>query len=152
MKTIRVDGNDILAVYEATREARKEVVSQKNPVLIEAMTYRLGAHSTSDDPSSYRSKKEENLWSRKDPVLRTKNWLVSKRWWSEKQDIELQKVKRAEILKAIKSAENKKKPKLNNLISDVYDTPPWNLEEQYEEIKKHVNKYADQYPNTAGRT
>ncbi|MCP4296683.1 MAG: thiamine pyrophosphate-dependent dehydrogenase E1 component subunit alpha [Proteobacteria bacterium] len=152
MKTMRIDGNDILAVYEATKEARKEVITKSNPVLIEAMTYRLGAHSTSDDPSSYRSKKEENLWSQKDPVLRTKNWLISNNWWSEKRDKELQKSKREEVINAIKSAETMKTPPLTELITDVYDQAPWNLEEQYKEIKDHVNKYPEQYPNTARRS
>ena len=56
MATIRVDGNDVLAVYNATKEAKRLCVEEKRPVLIEAMTYRIGHHSTSDDSSAYRSK------------------------------------------------------------------------------------------------
>lgn len=57
MATIRVDGNDVLAVYNATKEARRLCVEENKPVLIEALTYRVGHHSTSDDSSAYRSKK-----------------------------------------------------------------------------------------------
>ena len=69
MHVIRVDGNDALAVYEATRQARKIAVEQNQPVLIEAMSYRLAAHSSSDDPSGYRAKSEEEAWRAKDPLL-----------------------------------------------------------------------------------
>ena len=66
MKTIRVDGSDALAVYEATRLARKMAVEENEPVLIEACAYRLGGHSTSDDPTGYRTKDEENAFSLND--------------------------------------------------------------------------------------
>ena len=69
IKTIRVDGNDILAVYAAGVEARKLAIDSSGPVMIETMSYRLGAHSTSDDPTSYRNAEEEQLWAEKDPIL-----------------------------------------------------------------------------------
>ena len=81
MHVIRVDGNDALAVYEATRQARKIAVEQNQPVLIEAMSYRLAAHSSSDDPSGYRAKSEEEAWRAKDPLLRMQRWLAKKGWW-----------------------------------------------------------------------
>jgi 2-oxoisovalerate dehydrogenase E1 component alpha subunit len=58
MDTIRVDGNDVLAVYNVVKEARKRAIEKSTPVLIEALTYRIGHHSTSDDSSAYRSKNE----------------------------------------------------------------------------------------------
>jgi len=82
--TIRVDGNDVLAVYAATQEARALALSENCPVLIEAMTYRLAAHSTSDDPSGYRSKDEEARWQLKDPILRFQRYLDLKGWYDEK--------------------------------------------------------------------
>lgn len=78
IKTIRVDGNDILAVYAAAVAARNIAVNEQRPVLIETMSYRLGAHSTSDDPSGYRSAEEEDEWRQKDPISRMKNWLITK--------------------------------------------------------------------------
>jgi 2-oxoisovalerate dehydrogenase E1 component alpha subunit len=62
MSHIRVDGNDIMAVYDATREARRLAVTNNEPVLIEAMTYRGGHHSTSDDSSRYRAQSEIDDW------------------------------------------------------------------------------------------
>ena len=86
MHVIRVDGNDALAVYEATRQARKIAVEQNQPVLIEAMSYRLAAHSSSDDPSGYRAKSEEEAWRAKDPLLRMQRWLAKKGWWSDEEE------------------------------------------------------------------
>ena len=80
IKTIRVDGNDIFAVYAAGVEARKLAIDSSGPVMIETMSYRLGAHSTSDDPTSYRNTEEEQLWAEKDPILRMRKWLLGKSW------------------------------------------------------------------------
>ena len=76
--SIRVDGNDILAVYAASIKARNLAIQESSPVIIETMSYRLGAHSTSDDPSSYRTTEEEELWRQKDPIDRMKKWLFGK--------------------------------------------------------------------------
>ncbi len=145
IKTIRVDGNDILAVYAAAIEARKIAVEQQQPVLIETMSYRLGAHSTSDDPSGYRSPEEEEKWRQKDPINRMKNWLIKQQWWDESRDEDLQKGFRSEILAELKLAEKRPKPPLDDLITDVYKIPPAHLTEQFESLKKHVAKYPDSY-------
>jgi 2-oxoisovalerate dehydrogenase E1 component alpha subunit len=145
IKTIRVDGNDILAVYAAAVEARKIAVEQQQPVLIETMSYRLGAHSTSDDPSGYRSPEEEEKWRQKDPIHRMKNWLIKQQWWDESRDEKLYKEFRAEILTELKLAEKRPKPALEELINDVYKTPPTHLDEQFNSLKKHIAKYPDSY-------
>jgi 2-oxoisovalerate dehydrogenase E1 component alpha subunit len=76
MVTIRVDGNDLFAVYNATKEARNIAIKESRPVLIEAMTYRLGHHSTSDDSTAYRSVDEMNTWEKDDnPLNRFKSYL-----------------------------------------------------------------------------
>jgi pyruvate dehydrogenase E1 component alpha subunit len=67
---IRVDGNDVLAVLAATRQAVKLVRSGRGPVLLEAVTYRMGPHTTSDDPSRYRDRDEVEIWRRRDPIER----------------------------------------------------------------------------------
>jgi 2-oxoisovalerate dehydrogenase E1 component alpha subunit len=85
--TIRVDGNDLFAVFNATKAAREIAVTQSRPVLIEAMTYRLGHHSTSDDSTAYRSIDEINSWEKDDnPILRFKNYLIQQNLWSIDQD------------------------------------------------------------------
>ncbi len=151
MKTIRIDGNDILAVLKATQLARAYAVKESKPVLIEAMSYRLGAHSTSDDPSGYRTKEEEAQWQRYDPILRMKNWLVNQNWWDETQETELFEKLREDILAAVKVAEKVEKPHINSLIEDVYDVPSKQLQAQLDEVKAHVNKYPEAYPFTAGK-
>ena len=85
--TIRVDGNDLFAVYNATKAAREIAVNESRPVLIEAMTYRLGHHSTSDDSTAYRSIDEMNMRERDDnPVARFRQYLVSKGWWDHEKE------------------------------------------------------------------
>lgn len=145
IKTIRVDGNDILAVYAAAVEGRSIAIKEQCPVLIETMSYRLGAHSTSDDPSGYRSAEEEEEWRQKDPISRMKNWLIKQDWWDESRDEELQKNFRKEILQELKLAEKRPKPPLADIINDVYKTPPEHLLEQLKSLESHVAKYPDNY-------
>jgi len=151
MHTIRIDGNDILAVYGATREARRIAVKKNQPVLIESMSYRLAAHSSSDDPSGYRSKKEEQKWRSKDPLQRMKKWLQLQNWWTEEQDKELFDHQRQQVLAAMKAAEQRPAPALDNLITDVYDQVPAHLQEQLQQLRKHIECYPQAYPKSAGR-
>lgn len=151
MKAIRVDGADILAVYQATKMARDYALTHNEPVLIESIAYRLGAHSSSDDPTGYRSKEEEEKWRKVDPVARFQAYLVGKGWL----DLDAEKASldalRQEILDALKVAEKVQKPGIEALISDVYDTPIPELQRQYDALKEHIRKYPDAYPVTAGR-
>ena len=151
VRTIRVDGNDVLAVYTATQEARKIALKLNCPVLIEAMTYRLAAHSTSDDPTGYRSKDEEERWRLKDPVLRFKAWMQSKGWLDEKQNLAFIEQSRKEVLQALKLAEQVPVCAIEQIIEDVYDTPPWHLKAQLAELKAHIDMYPEAYPKTSGR-
>ena len=149
--TIRVDGNDVLAVYAATQTARQLALAENTPVLIEAMTYRLAAHSTSDDPSGYRSKEEEAKWQLKDPVLRFKKWLEAKGWFKQQQMDEYLAKSREDILASLKRAETVPVNPLKDIVEDVYDTPPWHLKKQLAELEAHVAKYPQDYPKTARR-
>ncbi|PKH88806.1 thiamine pyrophosphate-dependent dehydrogenase E1 component subunit alpha [Colwellia sp. Bg11-28] len=151
IKTIRIDGNDILAVLKATQIARAYAIKENKPVLIEAMSYRLGAHSTSDDPSGYRTKEEEAKWQSHDPILRMKNWLINQKWWDEAQETALFEKYREEVLAAVKVAEKIDKPHIDTMITDVYDVPSAQLQAQLDEVKAHVNKYPEAYPFTAGK-
>lgn len=151
IKTIRVDGNDVLAVYAATQHARKIALAENCPVLIEAMTYRLAAHSTSDDPTGYRSKEEEQKWRDKDPVLRMANWMKGQDWLDEDEDKKFVEVTRQEVLAEMKRAEKVEICVIDEIVNDVYDTPPWHLREQLSDLKSHISKYPDAYPKTSGR-
>ena len=151
MKTIRIDGNDILAVLKATQIARAYAIKESKPVLIEAMSYRLGGHSTSDDPSGYRTKEEEAKWQSHDPVIRMKNWMLQQNWWDEVKETALFEKYREEVLAAVKVAEKIDKPHIDTMITDVYDVPTAQLKAQLDEVKAHVNKYPEAYPFTAGK-
>jgi 2-oxoisovalerate dehydrogenase E1 component alpha subunit len=151
IKTIRIDGNDILAVLKATQDARRFALAENKPVLIEAMSYRLGAHSTSDDPSGYRTREEEAKWQAYDPILRMKNWLLAQNWWDEGQDTALFESLKDQVLAAVKVAEKIDKPPVEDLITDVYDEPSPLLEQQLAELKLHIKKYPKAYPFTAER-
>ena len=149
MHVIRVDGNDILAMHEATVAARRMAVDDQRPVLIEAMTYRLAGHSSSDDPSAYRSRSEEEGWRDKDPILRMRLWLISLDWWGEDDEKRLQESLRKEILDTMKRAEKRGPVPLDSLVSDVYDQVTPGLAEQLDGLKRHIRKYPDSYPKTA---
>ena len=149
MHVIRVDGNDVLAVLAATREARRIAVERNKPVLIEAMTYRLAAHSSSDDPSGYRSKKEEEAWRDKDPIQRLKNWLVARDWWDEEEEKAIQETLRREVLETMKRAEKRPPPPLDSLVTDVYADVTPALQRQLDRLKTHIRLYPEAYPRGA---
>lgn len=151
IKTIRIDGNDILAVIKATQIAREYALKENKPMIIEAMSYRLGAHSTSDDPSGYRTREEEAKWQAHDPISRMKNWMLNQKWWDEEQEKALFDTLREDVLAAVKVAEKVAKPELESLVTDVYDNVPKHLQDQLDELKDHIKKYPESYPVTAGR-
>ncbi|MBT3784777.1 thiamine pyrophosphate-dependent dehydrogenase E1 component subunit alpha [bacterium] len=126
----RVDGNDVFAVYEATKKAREMCLNNEGPILIEAMTYRLGAHSTADDPTKYRPEGELTEWSPKGPIVRLGNYLKKKKLWSEKKDKEFLESAYEEIEEAIKIARDTPKPGIESMFQDIYSDIPWNLREQ----------------------
>lgn len=145
MHTIRVDGNDVLAVYAATKAARELSIRQNVPVLIEAMTYRIGHHSTSDDSSAYRSKKEVEDWKRHDsPITRFRQYLEHHGIWSSEDETKFKSETRKEVLRAFQEAEKRPKPSLEHMFSDVYDTPTWNVKEQEMELKGVMERWKSQ--------
>ncbi len=147
MVTIRVDGNDVLAVYNATKAAREIALKESRPVLIEAMTYRLGHHSTSDDSTAYRSIDEMNSWEKDDnPILRFKSYLLKKNIMSSEEDDALDLENRNLILKCVNTSENTKYSSPMEMFLDVYDKPTKNIEKQMQEFKEHIKQYKDHYP------
>ncbi|RKO96813.1 hypothetical protein CAUPRSCDRAFT_10020 [Caulochytrium protostelioides] len=149
MHTIRVDGNDVLAVYRAVQAARALALRDAQPVLIEALTYRVGHHSTSDDSSAYRDKKEVADWQRQDsPNVRFRKYLERKGWWDDAAEAHAKKTLRAQVLQAFARAEKVKKPALQHLFTDVYDTLPPHLQAQQAELQRLLEKYPNEL-NTA---
>lgn len=138
MKAIRVDGNDFIALHEVVSQARQHCLNGEGPVLIEAMTYRLGAHSTSDDPTLYRSDEEVKRWEKKDPVLRLKLYLESRNLWNEDKEKKLKEDIAKDVDEAIADAKVTPKPPLRSLVENVYFAVPAQLQEQYEELNRET--------------
>ena len=146
MHGIRVDGNDVFAVYMATKAARALALEKSCPVIIEAMSYRRGHHSTSDDSTRYRSLSEIKHWhDHLDPVARLRNFIVDKGWWNEEREQELRDAERLEVLQCLERAEKKNKPHFEGLFEDVYKEIPRHLIKQREELVEHMRKYPENY-------
>ncbi|KAJ6918624.1 hypothetical protein NC651_012780 [Populus alba x Populus x berolinensis] len=98
VRSIRVDGNDTLALYSTVRAAREMAIREQRPILVEALTYRVGHHSTSDDSTKYRPVDEIELWrSARDPITRFRKWIESNGWWSGEAESELRSNVRKQV-------------------------------------------------------
>ncbi|XP_064359028.1 2-oxoisovalerate dehydrogenase subunit alpha, mitochondrial isoform X2 [Dromaius novaehollandiae] len=145
--SIRVDGNDVFAVYNATKEARRRAVAENQPFLIEAMTYRIGHHSTSDDSSAYRSVDEVSYWDKQDhPISRLRLYMQGRGWWDEEQEKSWRKSSRKKVMEAFEAAERKLKPSPQLLFSDVYREMPPHLRKQQAALARHLQQYGEHYP------
>jgi pyruvate dehydrogenase E1 component alpha subunit/2-oxoisovalerate dehydrogenase E1 component alpha subunit len=127
---VRADGNDFLAVYSALRSGLERARRGEGPTFIEAVTYRMGPHSTSDDPTRYRSADEEKSWAAKDPIDRLRRHLHHLGRISDAADSEIDRAISAELAAAIEEAEALPGPSLASLFDDVYADMPWHLREQ----------------------
>ena len=130
MPGVRVDGNDALATWKIVREAVDRAAKGQGPTLIEMVTYRIGGHSTSDDPRAYRMQSEVDSWQRTDPLLRLKRHLEEKNEWNEVKEETLRAETEAELKACIKNAEAKAKPALSTMFEGVFEEQPWHLKEQ----------------------
>lgn len=130
MRAVRVDGNDVLAMYHAVRRAADLARKGEGPTFIEAVTYRVGAHSTSDDPSMYRTQEEVDAWIARDPVAALRRHLVATDRMDDAKEAALEDELNAQIAAAIDEAEAHPPPPRLSIFDDVYETLPWHLEEQ----------------------
>jgi len=140
---IQIDGNDILAAYSAFNYSREYVLKGEGPVLIEAVTYRAGAHTTSDDPGRYRTKEEEESWKDKDPVLRIKKYLDGKGLWNSKEEEKLLKQYKDLVDAEFKKVEEYEPYKLEYCFDHMYADPPEDLKKQKIEYEKFLNRSGD---------
>lgn len=149
--TIRVDGNDILAVREVTRRARDLALREGGrPVLIEAMSYRVSHHSTSDDSFAYRAKVEVEDWKRRDnPITRLRKYMQNLGIWDDEKEKELRSSARQEILTAYRKAEKEKKPALAGVLTDVYAEMTEEQKDQMANLRDLIERYPDEYDVSA---
>ncbi|XP_043255178.1 2-oxoisovalerate dehydrogenase subunit alpha, mitochondrial [Colletes gigas] len=146
ISTIRVDGNDILAMYYATKAAHEFCIKEGKPVLIEAMSYRIGHHSTSDDSTAYRSVNEIGRWNRYTPIIRFREYLESVGLWCNRQEQESKESIKRSILLAFADAEKRLKPCWKELFTDVYCKMPKHIRKQSCSMEKHVTEFREHYP------
>ena len=132
----RVDGNDVFAMYVAIKEAVDRARAGDGPSFIEALTYRLGAHSSSDDPTRYRDEDEPAEWRRKDPLVRFRTWLTAQGLLTAEGDATLVADIEREIREAVAVEEAAPPPALATIIEDVFAAPTWNLQEQLAELER----------------
>lgn len=136
---LRIDGNDPLAVYAATEWAAERARTNQGPTVIEHFTYRAEGHSTSDDPSAYRSADERSAWPLGDPIARLKNHLIGEGAWDEERqaamDLELAEMVKASGKEAEKNGilgHGMHQP-FETMFEDVFEEMPWHLKEQCEQ-------------------
>jgi 2-oxoisovalerate dehydrogenase E1 component alpha subunit len=131
---VRVDGNDVFAVVDVTRRARERGERGEGPTLIEAITYRMGGHSTSDDPKAYRAADELEPWAERDPIDRVRDFLTRKNLWDAERQRALVEEIDARFREAVSIAERTPAPPLESMFEDVYATAPWHLVEQRQQL------------------
>ncbi len=137
---LRVDGNDYLAVHAASAWAVERARKNLGPTLIEWVTYRVAAHSTSDDPTKYRPKEESDAWPLGDPIERLKNHLIVLGVWSDERQAQLQAEIEDEVRAAAREAESfgtlhdGPKPSAAEMFQGVYKEMPRHLREQRHEM------------------
>ena len=129
---IRVDGNDVLAMYRAISQAIKRARAGEGPTLIEAVTFRLGGHSTSDDPSKYVPQADTEAWEARCPIERFRKWMIAEGKMTEAEAEQIAAEADAEMMDAAKTSMAKPVPSLETVFSDVFEIMP-----------KHLRKQAD---------
>jgi 2-oxoisovalerate dehydrogenase E1 component alpha subunit len=136
--SLRVDGNDYLAVHAASQWAAQRARLNEGPTLIEWVTYRVGAHSTSDDPAAYRPKEEPVVWPLGDPIERLKNHLIRIGEWSEEQHQRCQTEVESEVQRAAEEAER------FGTLRSQHSAPASMFDDVYAVMPDHLRRQRDQ--------
>ncbi|MHB8417644.1 MAG: thiamine pyrophosphate-dependent dehydrogenase E1 component subunit alpha [Myxococcales bacterium] len=134
----RVDGNDLAAVHRACLAAVERARAGGGPSFLELLTYRLGAHSTSDDPTRYRDPQEVARWVRRDPLTLGRAWLESGGAWSDAEDARVRRTAAEQIARAIAEAEAFGPPAPDTLFDDLYAAAPWVVVEQRAMLREEL--------------
>jgi len=136
---VRVDGNDVLAVYQVMKTAVQRARRGEGPTLIEAVTYRLGSHSTADDPTRYRDHAEWKEWKEnRDPLNRYRTFLQHQGLWHEEMERDIQDQAKQEIEAAVVKAESLPKAVPTTVFDHVFETMPKRFVQQKEEMQRYM--------------
>ena len=140
---IQVDGNDVLAVYQATKEAVERARAGEGPSLIEAVTFRMGMHTTADDPTRYRSDDVVEEWEKKDPLVRFRIYLEGKGVWDDQRQADLESRIKNEIDTTVTEFEKPREVKPDAPFDHVFGTPSQLIEDQRKRFLADLEKEAD---------
>ena len=121
---VRVDGNDVLAVYQTVSEALRKARDGGGPTLIEAVTYRRGPHTTTDDPSKYREDDDVAEWLQKDPLVRMREYLVAEHGWTDDDEARLRGEAEQQVAQQVAEAESHSGLSVEDMFAHVYATDP----------------------------
>jgi pyruvate dehydrogenase E1 component alpha subunit len=135
IKGVQIDGNDIFASFKATRDAIELAVKENKPTLIEAVTYRLGDHTTADDARRYRDQAELDEWMKKDPLIRTRKYLESKKLWDDAKQSELEAKAKEIVSKVVKNAEGIEAPTTDDIFNYTFAEVPAQLAKQRDTLR-----------------
>jgi pyruvate dehydrogenase E1 component alpha subunit len=135
---IQVDGNDVFAVYAAASEAIERTRRGEGPWLIEAVTYRLGDHTTADDASRYRAEEELEKWEGRDPILRLRRYLVEQELWDDDQETVLIEEASSWVDTQVKALEGMEPQSPEEIFTSMYSAMPPHLVEQMQSLLEEV--------------
>jgi len=147
MPTIQVDGNDLFAVYKASKEAVDRARGGGGPSFIEAVTYRLGDHTTADDARRYRDAEELDAWQRRDPIIRTRKYLVSKGLWDDEKQQRMEQKAEKIVEEVKKAAEGIEAPTTDDIFDYTFASLPPEILKQRETLR---TSSLGQHPEQAG--
>ncbi|HUH01925.1 MAG TPA: thiamine pyrophosphate-dependent enzyme [Kofleriaceae bacterium] len=137
VEALRADGNDVFAVYEVMKYALDKARRGEGPTFVELLTYRVSAHSSSDDPSRYRDEDVTAVWrDQRDPIARVRRFMESRGWLDAAGHERLAASIEANLREVIARQEAAGNPGLDTLVTDVYEEPTWLLREQLEAFRK----------------
>lgn len=133
--SVRVDGNDVLAVVRATRDAVERARTGGGPTFVEAVTYRRHGHSSSDDPTRYRDPAEVETWERRDPIERFRRHLIGRGLWSDAAEAAEIEAQNALVTREIQEAEKAPPPAFESIVEDVTTHVRPELREQLADVR-----------------
>ncbi|KAG5479481.1 hypothetical protein LSCM1_04745 [Leishmania martiniquensis] len=146
MPAARVDGIDALAVYHTVRKAREMILTRHRPVLVEALTYRLSHHSTSDDSTAYRSRDEIAHFAETfSPITRFEQFMARRDWWTPEQSKEIVEKTRKEVLSELRRQEKLPAWPVSTMCDDVFEHPTPELERQRALLVQHYEAHRSTY-------
>jgi pyruvate dehydrogenase E1 component alpha subunit len=137
MDSIQCDGNDIFAVVHCIREAAKRARETNRPTFVEALTYRLGDHTTADDARRYRDQKEVDSWRQRDPIVRFRTYLTDRKLWDDEKQKAAEANAKHAVAEAVKRAEDIAAPSIADIFNHMYTDLPEEVVRQRETMQTH---------------